>query len=284
MFFIPEGFWHRVESTAQCVAINIWFDHKGTSTSAMCTKTNQHILPYQAREMVRQYIDANIEKVNESRANRGFGKILQLHGLRGFRGFDRHPGTIMNLFEAMNYGQIIPKKRKKREIQSGLDIIQHHASNVISTTCEEELSPNRRVRSLRILVLPYAINYLGMMISYFITMMQPSESGEDGERDRKAIISLFDRLPATNTTVKKQIFSELIQSFTSEAYYYMSVAWEKHKPVKEAEESFMSVFSRCRGDEARRYFTAEVAAFRNESAQKLILGDLMLLNPQQEQA
>ncbi len=65
---------------------------------------------------------------------------------------------------------------------------------------------------------------------------------------------------------------------------FMSVAWEKHKPVHEAEESFMSVFSRCYGDEARRYFSAEVAKFRNESAQKLILGDLMLLNPQQEQA
>ena len=54
--------------------------------------------------------------------------------------------------------------------------------------------------------------------------------------------------------------------------------------MKEAKESFMSVFSRCYGDEARKYFAAEVATFRNESAQKLILGDLMLLNPQQSQA
>eukprot|EP00957_Ditylum_brightwellii_P099952 7617256-Ditylum_brightwellii.AAC.1 len=51
--FIPEGWWHRVESSASCLAINFWFDHSHYSVSALTTPSNRHMLPFLAREMAR---------------------------------------------------------------------------------------------------------------------------------------------------------------------------------------------------------------------------------------
>ena len=59
----------------------------------------------------------------------------------------------------------------------------------------------------------------------------------------------------------------------------LSVAWEKHGSPAETEASCHSIFGGCIGDEGKQHIMKEVDAFRNESARKLILGDLMMLNP-----
>jgi len=57
--FIPEGWWHRVESAGPCVAINYWFDHTPSSVSGFVRNT--HMLSYQVRELTRRYLDDNFD-------------------------------------------------------------------------------------------------------------------------------------------------------------------------------------------------------------------------------
>lgn len=64
--FIPEGWWHRVESTSNCVAINIWFDHVQYSVQSITQSSEKsphkrHLLPYQAREIVRIYMEEHFD-------------------------------------------------------------------------------------------------------------------------------------------------------------------------------------------------------------------------------
>jgi len=287
--FIPEGWWHRVESTAQCMAINVWFDHSGTSLSSLCHKHNQHMLNYQAREMVRQYIDANVvESCCHSAKDEIVGLLRQL-------GFDvsnafRDPWTIppdnltRKFLEGMKCGKnLVPhRSRGTRAIEAGLSVIGDYASQVFGTADPNLVNATGHQYSLYQLALPGALSRLGQMISYFILMMYPEKSA----RDRNAIFKLFSDLPNADTLVKRQMYSILLLCLTEGACYLLSLAWEKHRPIEEARKSFEELFGRtdddvCNG-QTRKHFMAKVDSFRNETAKRLILGDLMLLNPEKE--
>lgn len=78
--YIPPGWWHRVESTSGCLAINVWFEprwnhQKAVPSSILSTVNNQpttddaskvlntmrksrkHMLPFRLRELAREYFD-----------------------------------------------------------------------------------------------------------------------------------------------------------------------------------------------------------------------------------
>ena len=292
--FIPEGWWHRVESTAQCMAINVWFDHSGTSLSSLCHKNNQHMLNYQAREMVRQYLDANIE---ESCCDLAKDEIVGLLRRLGFDSSNvfQDPWTIpphsltRKFLEGMSCGDYFDLIRNRsvgtHAIEAGLSVLGNYASQVFNTVYPDSLNATAGPAqpSLHQLALSEALPRLGQMISYFILiMMYP----QNDERDRRAIFKLFSDLPTADTLEKRQMHSILLVCLTEGACYLLSLAWEKHRPVEEARKSFEDVFGRtdddvCNG-QTRKHFMAKVDSFRNKSAQRLILGDLMLLNPEKD--
>lgn len=282
--FIPEGWWHRIESSANCIAVNVWFDHRGSSISSLCNKTNQHLLTYQAREMVRQFVDANIEQVNKSRVLMALPELLEADGFSMFTGFrDNRPGRpMMRFLNSMSFGNIIPRKRKYEDIISGQGIIEEYSIQVLNFSDATTLRYGD-FPTLKQLAFAPAVATIGRMIMYFIYYMDPVNTGtkKDIEEDRKAIIVLLDKLTSIVTTEKKRfIFECIIDEFmTPTAAYIMSVAWETHIPQSEAQASFASFFD-CVGAEYRQTFMEQVESFRNESSKRLILGDLMLINPE----
>ncbi|KAL9186765.1 hypothetical protein ACHAXT_010485 [Thalassiosira profunda] len=271
--FIPEGWWHRVESSDRCMAINVWFDHDSSSTSATSHNDNPHMLPYQAREMVRRYIDANIEKLNEVRVRMAYMGLLGRYG--SVIGVPvRDPGrVVLRFLESMNTTEWIRRERSNDEIHRGLQIIGEYAHHLLGVA-ESGSAKTGTVPPLQKLLLSPGAQSLGLMISFFLTLLNPKMT-----RDRIAMVALFDRFPAVHTHEKREVFTAIVKSITQEACYNLSIAWEKHTPSDQAQASYSSVFGRCVGDEGRRYFMTQIDAFRNESARKLICGDLMLLNP-----
>ena len=273
--FIPVGWWHRVESSEQCMAINIWFDH--TSSSISCN--NAHQLPYQAREVVRQYIDANIDDVNKSRRKGLFKDLLAELGYNWKLVRWKDPGPIRDLFHTISqptltHGQtsssVALRQRTNEEIVDSMAIIERYGSHLLGVSAGVNKG---NVQPLRHLLLPHATKYFGLMISLFITSVNPSI-----QRDRIALMALF-RLPPVKTHHQRQIFTSIVTSITQGACHVLSCAWETHENCIEVEASYNSIFNRCINDEGRKHFTREVDAFRNESSKRLILGDLMMLNP-----
>lgn len=268
LLLIPEGWWHRVESSAECMAINIWFDHS-SSLSSIVHDNNQHQLPYQAREMVRRYIEASIEHANKERFP--FAIMLDRLGMT-FGGYRREPGKpIRHFINEMHLGRIIPQERKNEEIVKGLAVIERYGIQVLGVSFGENSGD---IQPLRLLALPHATTCLGTMISLFITVLDSSKP-----RDRVAMFSLFQRFPPVTSHFHRQVFTSIIEGITQEACYTLSIAWEKHESVSDVEASYTSLFGRCVGDKGRKHFTKQVDNFRNETAKKLILEDLMLLNP-----
>ena len=94
------------------------------------------------------------------------------------------------------------------------------------------------------------------------------------QQDQIVIVSLFDTFPSVAVNHQRQKFTSLVKSIAQRACYILSLAWGRHGSVAEAEAYHNSLFGQC-----WKYFLTQVDAFRNESAQRLILGDLMLLNP-----
>ncbi|EJK76525.1 hypothetical protein THAOC_01707 [Thalassiosira oceanica] len=167
-------------------------------------------------------------------------------------------------------------------LRAGLSVIGDYASQVFGTADPNLVNATGHQYSLYQLALPGALSRLGQMISYFILMMYPEKSA----RDRNAIFKLFSDLPNADTLVKRQMYSILLLCLTEGACYLLSLAWEKHRPIEEARMSFEELFGRtdddvCNG-QTRKHFMAKVDSFRNETAKRLILGDLMLLNPEKE--
>jgi len=230
---------------------------------------------------VRRYVDANIEDVNKSRLRNstmallghlGFGSIGESGWCYDWK---REPGQpIRQLFDKMTLGRLIPQERKNEEIVNGMALIERYASQLLNVPDIEEGTAPGSIRPLLHIALPYATHYMGNMISLFITTLDPEK-----QRDRIAIMSLFQRFPPVTSNHQRHIFTAILKSITQEACFILSIAWEKHGSPAEAEASYNSLFGRCISDEGRKYFMKEVDEFRNESARKLILGDLMLMNP-----
>ena len=63
--FIPEGWWHRVESSSSCCAINFWFQLKTQGIDALIHPSNKHMYHYHAREIMRRYFDDQIDDLSQ---------------------------------------------------------------------------------------------------------------------------------------------------------------------------------------------------------------------------
>ena len=107
-----------------------------------------------------------------------------------------------------------------------------------------------------------------------ISLLDPDE-----QRNRITMMAIFQRFPPVITYQQRKILTSLVKSLTQGACHILSIAWERHGSTVEAKVSRSSFFGRCTGDDGKKHFMKQVDSFQNESARRLILGDLMLLNP-----
>ena len=67
--FIPEGWWHRVESSDFCMAINLWFDHPNYSAASFQCIQNRHTMTFHIRELIRVYFSQQSKQVAQQLIN-----------------------------------------------------------------------------------------------------------------------------------------------------------------------------------------------------------------------
>ena len=288
--FIPEGWWHRVESSADCLAISFWFDHQNASTSAFSQPCTSHMLPYQTREVMRAYMDAHFDRialdlVKEARSHADDPFLLLPSSEQKVRGAD------MVIIRSWNLG-ILGHASEHDQISVDWRIIaQEGYSDEALRICQKNIcaeikSLQKKAQDLTIhsvmTELSNSVDSIGLMLSLFLIFAQPTR-----ENDRRAVINVFANLvPLFEVQSKEQteaqrkwLYLEVVLRLQRQACFVLSQVWELHRPAKEAEESSNTFFSSCSdADIARRHILGQVESFKQEIVHRLVFRDLMLIS------
>jgi len=288
--FIPEGWWHRVESSADCLAISFWFDHQNASTSAFSQPCTSHMLPYQTREVMRAYMDAHFHRialdlVKEARSHADDPFLLLPSSEQKVRGADMviiRSWNLGILGHASEHDQISVDWRiiaKEGYSDEALRICQKNI-------CAEIKSLQKKAQDLTIhsgmTELSNSVDSIGLMLSLFLIFAQPTR-----ENDRRAVINVFANLvPLFEVQSKEQteaqrkwLYLEVVLRLQRQACFVLSQVWELHRPAEEAEESSNTFFSSCSdADIARRHILGQVESFKQEIVHRLVFRDLMLIS------
>ena len=295
--FIPEGWWHSVESSANCLAVNFWFDHNTASTSMCAHPSKSHMLPHQAREVVRMCFDANFDRIanillNEAQRN---GESFFLSDEERLRGTDVKTRRKMmqrtlgngsflpnqSLLEGcheINWNQVLTEGYSDQDLQTCLQSIAKELGGLQRRACQvEDPTPEKMAKEL-----VAGIHCVALMLSVFLAHIK-----SDRDRDRRAVINLFANTfshrkmhsEKENEAWRKWLFLEIILRLESEACFVLSRVWELHQPAEEAEDSFKLFFSSCSdADVGRKHFLFQVDNFKQKVLWRLITRDLMIVH------
>lgn len=287
--FIPEGWWHRVESSADCLAINFWFDHNTASTSIFTRPSSSHMLPHQAREVVRMYVDANFDRtakimLNEAQSNGDSFLPSREECVRATdvkmrrKIMQRTLGNGRGANPDVTWNQVLSEGYSDQDLQTCLQSIAMEVEGLQRRACQiEDPTPEKMAKEL-----VAGIHCVALMLSVFLTYIK-----SDRDRDRRAVINLFANIFAPRKMHsekekegwRKWLFLEIILRLESETCFVLSRVWELHQPAEEAEESFKLFFSSCSDtDVGRKHFLFQVDNFKQEVVQRLIVRDLMLVS------
>ena len=287
--FIPEGWWHRVESSADCLAINFWFDHNTASTSMFARPSSCHMLPHQAREVVRMYVDANFDRIakimlNEAQSNGDSFLPSREECLRATdvkmrrKILQRTLGNGRGANPDVTWNKVLSEGYSDQDLQTCLQSIAMEVEGLQRRACQiEDPTPEKMAKEL-----VAGIHCVALMLSVFFSYIK-----SDRDRDRRAVINLFANIfsprkvhsEMEKEAWRKWLFLEIILRLESEACFVLSRVWELHQPAEEAEESFKLFFSSCSdADVGRKHFLFQVDNFKQEVVQRLIVRDLMLVS------
>ena len=291
--FIPEGWWHRVESSADCLAVNFWFDHATTSISAIAGPSNKHMLPYQAREMARLYVNANFDRVANALLKEMmedipssflFSKMQRESGIK-YKRLNQCNQSVLGCDYEDDQKEIDWDAVRRRgfaddEIRICFENITREAVKLRKYADDEPISCREEP-----CMLTSQVDRLGSYLSIFLVHIRPER-----DSDQRAAIHLLrnlflpfelgERLVAK----QKQLFLEVVLRMQVGACWRISQVWELHKPSSEAEDSYNKFFASCADDSGRRHVLEQVETFKQDVAARLLLGDLMLMNTHEASA
>lgn len=281
--FIPEGWWHRVESSADCLAVNFWFDHNTASTAMFARPSSSHMLPYQAREVVRMYVDANFDRIANIllKEAQKYEKSFLSSREKRIRDVDiKMRRKIMQraLGDDAMWARVASEGYSDLDLKKFLELIAWEAEGMQRRICEvEDPTPEKMIKEL-----VAGIHCVALSLSVFLTHIKL-----DRDRDRRAVINLFVKIFSPHKVHsemekeawRKWLFLEIILRLESEACFVLSRVWELHQPAEEAQESFILFFSSCsNADIGRKHFLFQVDNFKQKVVQRLINQDLMLVS------
>ena len=292
--FIPEGWWHRVESSADCLAINFWFDHQSASTSVFAEPCTSHLLPYQSREAMRSYMDAHFDRIaldllKEARSYADDPFLLLPSSEQKVRGADMVINRSWNLGilgrQVLGHDQIgVDWKIIAKEGYSdeALRICQKNISAEMEKL-EEKANQAQDLTTHSVMTeLSNSVDSIGLMLSLFLIFAQPTR-----ENDCRAVINVFANLFALrevqseepSEAQRKWLYLEIVLRLQRQACFVLSQVWELHRPAEEAEESSNTFFSSCSdADMARRHIIGQVESFKQQVVHRLVFRDLMLIS------
>ena len=269
--YIPPGWWHRVESTSGCIAINVWFDSRWNNPTAVASsilstvnnqpttnndalkvlnamqKNRKHMLPFLLRELAREYFDEHFTDWARHKIAAEREKIQ-------FRNLP--PSCSELLLEKRPLDLFVLCKRLLEAITF------HHPHEGIQPILE--------------------------LLHFFLYNVDLENSSH-----RRCAMKFFsDAFDLKENT--EQLVSSLLD-LTPMACFIITQIWEKHNAstkVKEcgdlslngatsnneAEESFHKFFMDCGAKEesVRAYLAEGVYAFRCEAAKCLLLDDILM--------
>ena len=286
--FIPEGWWHRVESSVDCLAINFWFDHQSAGTSAFAQPCTSHVLPYQIREIMRTYMDTNFDRIaldlmKEAQSNED-GPSLFLPSSE-----QKERGVNMMIIQSANQAKF------GRQVvgcdQIGVDwkrVVKDGYSNDDIMICQKNI--RHEIASLQLIAngardlaadsvmidLSNRVDSIGLMLSIFLIYVQPSR-----ENDRRAVLNIFEPLLPMHSVkaLREWLYLEIVLRLQRQACFVLSQVWELHRPTEAAEKSCNSLFSSCLDVEcARKHVLGQVESFKQEVVQRLVVRDLVLIS------
>jgi len=271
--FIPEGWWHRVESSADCLAVNLWFDHVHASTSTFFHPGNSHMLPHQAREVLRSYVDANFDRLAKEllrEAQSDINAFVPMQNVLG-NGRDDDPDVMWKRVASEGYSDLELRICLKN-ICDQIDSVQKETTQILQgPTTESDFKGMTK-----------SIDSIGILVSIFLIHIQPTR-----ENDCRAVINLFaeicfridKQLGEQAQAQRKWFLLETILRLQKHACFVLSQVWELHRPAEEAEESYNAIFSSCSdADSSRRHVLGQVESFKQEVVHRAIFRELMLIS------
>lgn len=246
--FIPEGWWHRVESSAETMAINFWFDRRQSSIYSLVRPSNKHMLPFQVRELARLYFNEHFADAVASRMRNSILKIRQSMSY-GCKDIEANifcaNGTIFDNWVA----------ELKTEVAIFLDGVDNDSE------CEE-IRLGNVVQQLE-----------------FILLQANVKNNSHCDYIKKLFEKCFGQI---TTTYKRQtIFCRLIMRLSMSACYNVLEVWDSDCDSNEQRKTppfFLQFVEMCgsSANEVVDHVKAEHLRFKITIAQKLIMNDLML--------
>ena len=252
--FIPEGWWHRVESTADCLAINVWFDHNKTSVDGFARESNEHILAYQAREMVRRYVDSMFIDVSMQKCKMQKNQFWD---------------SIENRSEMKMRMKAFPSQ----SMGAWIDLLQLYGNEIFLVE-DERSHGSSKVPSLRSLAMKPNVADITMLLNFFLLSLDATKP-----HHRISAVTAIDAFPILSTPFQHEVFLNIVLGLEKEPCFLLSQIWEHHVPAEDAEGSYQSFFDRCGDDRGRRHVVRQVDAFKDSVTKTIIEENLMLLNP-----
>jgi len=253
--FIPEGWWHRVESSAETMAVNFWFDRRESSIFSLVRPSNKHMLPFQLRELARIYFT---EHFADAVASWMKSSVVQIRQRMEFTCNDKNEYVFDdNLQKFDNFVGTL-----KRGVDKLLDVFDH--------------DDNSKLVEAR------AAN-IARHLEYILFQTEVKSKTHCGYV-KKLFGECFGESTATGDMSKRQaVFCKAMMNLSMGACFNILELWDYECSFNFQNENispslFLQFVDLCgiRANKVVDHLKAEHSRFKLMIAQKLIINDLMV--------
>ena len=266
--YIPQGWWHRVESTPSssnegCTAINVWFEYRHSS------RTNNiplYMMPFQLRCVARRYYEVNADHAANAILERKRRQAIALQltsddVLKGER--SKHLDVVVSLLR----GNAMPPC---------CNIFSESWTRLMNDyDAASEFTPEGTKSTI--------ITRFRNQLEYFLLQLNLNDAGHV-----RVLVQLWISLPLPTNPILRvksnNLFTKLILELSPESCYIITQAWERHSSNAkdydiQAEESYKNFFELAGSSEfaskLRRHLAMGVEDFRSEICQTGVLNGVL---------
>ena len=266
--FIPEGWWHRVESSSNCCAINFWFQHKAHGMDALISPSNKHMFQYHAREIMRRYFDEQLDDLSQQ---------LLSQARENYTNSKLQSNSFCTRTEYISLCQSFQSNSAEKR-----SFVISQIENLYRTTIEHMMNEESFTPSN--VQIGCIISHLSILWNIFLMSMNPSK-GEDRinllnfieviqKLHRKQI--LMSTAQTTKPTVDtNNIIYQVMNSLESSSCFVLTRTWEKHqiKCHKDVVTSYTTFFSLV-DDSIRDQLLEKVDCFKKSISMHILTNEL----------
>ncbi len=267
--YIPQGWWHRVESTPSssnegCTAINIWFEYRHSSRT---NNVPRYMMPFQLRCVARRYYELNAGHAANAilERKRRMAIALQLTSDDG----------VLKEWRSKSV-DLVGSLLRGNAMSSCCNIFSESWTRLMNAyDAANEFTPEGMKNAI--------ITRFRNQLEYFLLHLNMNDAGHV-----RVLVQLWISLPLPTTPILRgksnHLFTKLILELSPESCYIVTQAWERHSSNakdngNQAEESYKNFFELAGCSEfatkLRRHLAMGVEDFRSEICQIVLNGVLL---------